>query len=348
MSAEPHILVVGAGAVGLAYGYHLQRGGARVAFLVKPKYAAAARRGVAMYALNTKAGRRREPVRFDGFEVLTETAEVAATRWDQVWLCLSSTALRAPEVQSTRGSHQGAGERARPERPWFDALCGAIGEATLVSLTPALDDHAYLTARYPEDRVVSGMINMISYQAPLLGETVPEPGIAYYRPGKNPFSGPDADRVGGVVAALAAGGWRAKRVKDAARSAAFGSAMMMPPIAALELSGWGFAETRRSPHLKTAVGAVSEAIRAVAAYRGEPRPLARFAIRGCVLRLLTRLAPRVLPLDVETYLHYHFEKVGAQTTLMLERWVTLGNERGVATPALGELLAALAAARQAK
>ena len=327
MSAEPHILLVGAGAVGLAYGYHLQRGGARVAFLVKPKYAAAAWRGFAMYALNTKAGKRREPARFDGFEVLTETAEVAAAGWDQVWLCLSSTALRAP---------------------WFDALCGAIGDATLVSLTPALDDHAYVTARYPADRVVSGMINMISYQAPLAGETVPEPGVAYYRPGKNPFSGPDAGRVAGVVAALSAGGWKAKRVKDAARSAAFGSAMMMPVIAALEASGWGFAETRRSPHLKTAVRAVSEAIRAVAAYRGESRPLARFAIRGCVLRLLTRLAPLALPLDIETYLHYHFDKVGAQTTFMLERWVTLGNERGVATPALQRLLTTLAAVRQAK
>jgi len=324
---SPRVLLVGAGAVGQAYGFHLQQGGTRVAFLVKPKYAEAARAGFSVYPLNTKAGKRREPTPFSGFEVLTDTAEVAAARWDQVWLCLSSTALRAA---------------------WFDALCGAIGEATLVSLTPALDDHAYVTARYPEDRVVSGMINMISYQAPLPGEEVPEPGVAYYRPGKNPFSGPDDARVAGVVDALSAGGWKAKRIKDAARPANFGSAMMMPTLVALELSGWSFAAVRKSPHLKAAVGASREAMRVVAAYRRESRPLSRLVMRPWILRLLTRLAPRVLPLDVETYLRYHFEKVGDQTAFMLERYATLGGEHGVPTPTLNTLRRALSEARQAK
>ncbi|TNF31110.1 MAG: ketopantoate reductase [Deltaproteobacteria bacterium] len=327
MGDAPRILLVGGGAVGQAYGFHLQRGGARVAFLLKPRHAAAARAGFAVYPLNTKAGKRREPTRFSGFDVRTDVGEVAAERWDQVWLCLSSTALRAP---------------------WFDALCGAIGDATLVSLTPALDDHRYVTARYPAERVVAGMINMISYQAPLPGEVVPEPGVAYYRPGRNPFSGPDAGRVAAVVAALSAGGWKARRVRDAARAASFGSAMMMPALVALELSGWSLAAVRRSPALRTAVAASGEAMRVVAAYRGESRPLSRLAMRPCVLRLVTRLAPRVLPLDVETYLRVHFEKVGDQTAFMLERYATLGAERGVPTPALEALRARLAAARQAK
>jgi len=338
VSSAPHILIAGAGAVGQAYGRHLRLGGGRVAFLVKPKYAEEAFSGYAMYALNTRAGKRREPVRFEGFEVVTDLAAVAAQRWDQVWLCLSSTALRGGT--------------------WLADLCGAIGDATLVSLTPALDDHAFVTARYPADRVVSGMINMISYQAPLAGvgstvgssagEVVPTPGVAYYRPpGKNPFSGPADARVLGVVAALAAGGWKAKRVPDAARPANFGSAMMMPTLVALEASDWSFARLRQSPHLKTAMAASREAMKVVAAYRGESQPFSRVALRPWVIRLLTRLAPLALPLDIETYLGYHFSKVGDQTAFMLKGYTVLGAERGVATPALAELLEVLERTRAA-
>ena len=34
----PRVLMLGAGAVGMSYGYHLEQGGASVTYFVKPKY----------------------------------------------------------------------------------------------------------------------------------------------------------------------------------------------------------------------------------------------------------------------------------------------------------------------
>ena len=48
---EMNVLIVGAGAVGLVYGKHLQAGGATVSFLIKPKHRAQAEAG---YALNPR------------------------------------------------------------------------------------------------------------------------------------------------------------------------------------------------------------------------------------------------------------------------------------------------------
>ncbi len=86
--AAPRILLVGAGAVGQVYGRHLQLGGADISFLVRPQYAAAVRRGFDLYPLRKRG--RRDAVRLQDFAVLTETAAVAAQRWDAVFLCVSS------------------------------------------------------------------------------------------------------------------------------------------------------------------------------------------------------------------------------------------------------------------
>ena len=65
-----NVLIVGAGAVGQVYGRHFQRGGADVAYLVKPEHLDETRRGFTLYPLND--GRPPPPVRFEGFEALTD------------------------------------------------------------------------------------------------------------------------------------------------------------------------------------------------------------------------------------------------------------------------------------
>ena len=90
------ILLIGAGAVGQVYGRHLQLGGAEVAFYVKPKYADEARAGYRMYPLNQ--GRDVPAVVWKDFGVRTDLPATLAQGWDQVWLCVSTTA----PVASTR------------------------------------------------------------------------------------------------------------------------------------------------------------------------------------------------------------------------------------------------------
>ncbi|MBT5947613.1 MAG: hypothetical protein HOG94_08080, partial [Nitrospinaceae bacterium] len=57
-----------AGAVGLSYGYHLQRGGAEVCYFVREKYAEAAREGFTLYALNAKD--RTQPLCFQADQIV--------------------------------------------------------------------------------------------------------------------------------------------------------------------------------------------------------------------------------------------------------------------------------------
>lgn len=308
------VLIVGAGAVGQTYGRHLQAGGADVTFFVKPKHAPGAREGFTLYPLNG----RRDPVRFEGVGVVTTVAEVAAGRWDQVWLAVSSPALRGA---------------------WLGDVISAAGDAVVVLLTPGMDDRRLIGAHVPDDRVVSGLISLIAYQAPLPGEQrFDEPGIAFWFPpmGPSPFSGP---RAAEVVAALRAGGQPAKTVADVTASAPFASAALMPILLALEAADWQFDRLARGDHLARACAAVAESMAIVSRALGRKAPTFRHAVRPAVLRLVMALARRVLPLDIEVYLAYHFVKVGDQTRAAIARHVELGGEQGQSTHALASLLA---------
>src|SRR4051812_41531139 len=139
-------LVVGAGAVGQAYAYHLARGGAEVSFLVKPAHAAELAGPLTLYPLNRPRRQRTRPVSFHRFQVLTGFDAVAAQPWDQVYLTISSTALRAGD--------------------WFSRLAPALGQAPLVLLRPGPDDRRFVTERMPEEQIVQGVITLISYRAP--------------------------------------------------------------------------------------------------------------------------------------------------------------------------------------
>jgi 2-dehydropantoate 2-reductase len=313
-----NILLVGAGAVGQAYGWHLQGGGASVSFLVHEKYAAACRAGLTLYPLNRPKATRWQPVPFTGFGVLTHTDTVAAATWDQVWLCISSPALRGP---------------------WLDALLDAIGSATLVFLQPGLRDREAILERWPAERLVQGRITLLSYQAPLPGEHVPHPGVAYFFPplSATPFTGPPA-RTQAVVDALRAGGCRAKVSPHVRQQVALGSAVLMPHVVALETAGWSVQALRTGPLLPLAARASHEAMRIAATYIGCPLPAARHVVHPLLTRLALGLAPRLLPFDLQTYLRYHFTKVGAQTRAAMAVYIALGTELGLSSTYLEQLL----------
>ena len=312
-------LIVGAGAIGQAYGRHLALGGAQVTFLVKPAHAQAARAGFTLYALNRPRRQRARPLSFTGFAVMTSAAEVARERWDQVYLTMSSTALRAGG--------------------WFAELAPAIGDATLVLLQPGPDDRAFVLARVPEGRVVQGIITIVAYHAPLPGETrFAAPGVAYWFPplGPSPMSGAAA-RLDPVLAALRAGGLPARRIRDVAAVAAFPTALLMPWLATLEAVGWSFRALRGAgERMATAARASAQALAVVARSRGRASApaLMRLARRPLALRAVLRLAPLVMPLDVETYLRVHFTKVGDQTRDFLRGYIARGRAAGMPVDAL--------------
>lgn len=304
------ILLVGAGAVGQAYGRHLRLGGAEIAFLVREKYAVEARRGFDLYPLNRPCPRR-EPVRFDDFEVRT----TPGGRRDAVILCVSSTALRA-----------GA---------WVAELARAHPDAIFVTLQPGIEDREFLRRFVADERLVSGLIAIISYLAPLPGERVPRPGVAYWVPplSSMPFSGTAAKPI---IDAFRRGGIRSRRHPDVARLTAFSSAPVNIHMAALECAGWRFARVRR--HLSLAHNALREAVAVAARHEGVPPPSWPRLLRPEAARLAMELAPWILPLDVETYLRVHFTKVGDQTRAGLRTYVDLAKAYRLPHSHLAELL----------
>lgn len=325
--AGPRILIVGAGAVGQTYAYYLARGGATISFYVKPKHAAACEAGFDLHELRV-LGRPR-PRRLVGAATLTTIEEVAACTWDQVWLCLSTTGLR--------------GGKARPEEPsWLDALLPAIGDALVVSLQPDLDDRAFLTCRLPETRLVSGLITFVAYAAPLPGERLTPPGVAFMQPplAPNPFSGPRADEV---VTALRRGGASARRVRDVSGRVRLGAAILIPTMAVLGTLGWSLRAVARGPGRARVRAIVRESAAIVA--RGRPGLITRLLLSlyasALGLTLVARLLPRLTPFDLEVYLRAHFTKVGDQTRVMLATYCEHARALGLPHETLAAALAQL-------
>ncbi|HRE92159.1 MAG TPA: 2-dehydropantoate 2-reductase N-terminal domain-containing protein, partial [Myxococcota bacterium] len=89
-------LLVGAGAVGLSYGWYLARAGCDVAYLVKPKYADELAGGATLYFPKKRGVRDPQafPCGAGGYRVLTTNSEVEREAWDYALICVSATALR--------------------------------------------------------------------------------------------------------------------------------------------------------------------------------------------------------------------------------------------------------------
>jgi hypothetical protein len=207
-----------------------------------------------------------------------------------------------------------------------------------------MDSEERIRAAFPGDRVVPGLIGLVSYQAPLPGHAAPRggPGVAYLFPPGSPtaFGGAHGRAV---AEALARGGCPAVENPRIGETSAFGSGLLMPNMAALELAGWSLAALRRGPLLALAAEAARQAIRVAAARLGVRAPILLFLLRGVTLRVVWKLAPRVMPIDLETYLRYHFTKVGGQTRQLLAEYRRDGEAAGLETSAVAELSGRLSA-----
>jgi hypothetical protein len=317
-------LIVGAGAVGQVFGRHLAEGGAEVTFLVKPAYADEARAGYTMYPL-ARGKKPPRAVRFAGFGVITSAEEAAASAWDQVYLAVSSVALRAGT--------------------WLADLARATKDATIVFLQPNLDDRGVLTAVVDPVRVVDGTIGFISYHAPLPGETrFAEPGMAYwFPPAASPYSGTDRARVDAVVGALRAGKLPAKRIRDVPRMAPFPNAVLYSYLCALEGAGWSFATLRSGDYLRDAGRGAREAMAVAGKQVGAKPPLGvRMVARPTMIRIALRLMRRVVPIPMETYFKTHFTKTGEQTRIGVRAYIEAGKRLGLPVGGIERLTVYLA------
>lgn len=313
-------LIVGAGAVGQVYGHFLQRGGASVSYFIKEKYKEECENGFTLYRCRRSGLGAAE--RFDADGLFTQFDDLKQTRWDQVWLTVSSADLRGG---------------------WLEQLREVIGDATVVMLQPDLDDRDYVYSVFPQEQVVCGIVNFISYQTPLpdLPDYHPDAakkGVAYLLLPMMPaeFSG-NEDRLPSVMGAIASGRFNVKVDQDASRVYADRSAMMIPLVALLELENWSFTRLRISNSLDLAVGAAREALAIVAAKFGRrlnwtERLFSLFWVKMAlpVMRFLS-------PMDAESYVKFQFVKTAPQTRMMLKHFIDDGEKLGQPVVSLREL-----------
>lgn len=311
------VLFVGAGAVGQVYGLYLQRAGATVGFLVRPKYAAEARAGFTMYPLNR--GERGTTVHFDGFEVYDDQATAMQQPWDQIWLAVSGPAIGGP---------------------WLDELARALRpETALVSLQPGPEGKRRIESLgLPGKQLVFGIIAFIAYQAPLPGETrFPGSGIAYWLPpGPSPFSG-DPTAVAAIVDHLRRGGCPATPDPNLEPKVHFGTPLLQVIIAALEGAGWSWAAIRQGDGFQVATRAFGEAVAIAGRELDQKPPFWTRLIGPLAMRVAMITTPWIIPIDLETYLAYHFTKVGDQTRAHLDHWIARGAAHQMPTDALRRL-----------
>jgi hypothetical protein len=321
------VLIVGAGAIGQPFGRHFQLGGATVAFLVRPKYAEAARQGFWFYPLNRRASVRWEPERMH-FEIFHNQATALAQPWDLVVLAISSLALRS-------GS-------------WFDELASDLSTTPLLCLQAGPEDPEYVFSRVDRAQVAWGMLAITSYQAPLPHENLPHPGVAYWvmPPAGIGFSGLPAV-LDPITTTLARGGMRNHTLPSVATELAFQSALLDKFIIALETRVWSFERLSADrPHLTTAWTAMRESWALAEAIHQVRTPLPLRLIRPWMLRAALALAPRVMPFDLEAFFTFHYAKVSEQTRFILQTQLDQHRAHGVACPATTALAEALDAARE--
>ena len=317
------ILLVGAGAVGQVYAWHFFRAGHDVHFFLKEKHVAEAQRGFTLYDLNDDK-KRTNPVLFTEFGCQSDWAAVAEKRWDQVWLCMSSAALAQTDLQP---------------------MAQAIGEATVVVLQPGPDDLRKVQAVVGEERAVAGMITFMSYHAPLSGETVPRPGIAFWIPPLTPMA-VDGERVRAeaVIATLNGAKVRAALRPGFHTRSVHSTGFFMAFLAALELGDWRFRTLGKNKVLlQTLKSAQREIHAAVAGHYGVKAPCALQALPVGLVPGALRLARNVTPVDLEVFFEAHFSKVRAQTVALLTLYAGQAEAQGLKHEAIDSLLAGLAA-----
>lgn len=322
MPAPPRIVVVGAGAVGSVYAFHLSRMGAEVSFYVRPKRRDEAAAGTALRHVSI-FGRRRAS-RFVPSSVVTSAEEVAALAPDEIWVATDTEAL---------------------EGDWLGPVLAAAPSATVVCLQPGARAGEIFRAHVPNERLVFGLIGMISWKSPLDGSTDPrEAGPPAYSVflDTSRFSGP---RAAAIVERLRAGGCPAKLDGNAPWVVARSTAMLIPLIAALEVTGWSLRRFAGSDVVPVGVGAVNEMIAVAAKERSMRVPLLSRLVPAFLLRLGARILPWVAPFDVETYLRVHFTKVGEQTTSLLREAIAGAKKLAFPHARLDVLVARLEASR---
>jgi ketopantoate reductase len=302
-------VLVGAGSVGQVYGHHLQRGGARITYVVRPHHIPRLSGGMVLYPWNRPD--RTRPVHWRDYTLATSVDEALEEPADVVVLCTSTPALL--------------------DGGWFDRVAARRGRATILALNVGEDVPGFLRARVPGEAITWGLVSFAAWPAPLPGQDLPRPGMAWWVPWgeRLSFSGPDAARI---VAVLQAGGLPSQVVSDVLTEVAFRGIVLSMVTASLAIEGWSFRALARDRGQRIlAIEAMRAWWRLAERRTGQPVPASLRALTPGVLAAILRwFLPRA-PLDFEAFFRRHYTKIAHQVTALLDQ--RIAHLRGAGLPA---------------
>jgi 2-dehydropantoate 2-reductase len=308
---KKNILIIGAGAVGLVYGRHLAMGGNQVTFFVREKYVTEMSKGSILYHMNNDKSLQK-PINFTDYSLMSSFDKLGQTNWDQIYLCISSTALQSFDFEGFKNH--------------------LLGEPTIVMLQPNSQDYQFLNQHFPAEQIVEGMITLISYATPLATEQVDPAGTAYWLPplAPTPFSG-EKKRRDEVIKAFKDGKLRAASDQNVQNKALFPTAFLTSFLTALEANNWKFESLKNNGAILNQLTKVyNEVFSTLEAKHKVKRPFGIGWISSpFAIKVLLKFAPRVMPMDIETYLEYHFKKVNDQTKLYMKNFHLTAESVGV-------------------
>jgi len=300
---KPAILIIGAGAVGLVYGRHFAEVGYPVTFLVKQKHMPKLEKGSILYHLN-KDKKKRNSIHFTNYQLVFDYEDLASTEFEQVYWCISSPALQAFNFN--------------------DFTPNLKGSPIQILLQPHKEDFAIISQHFKPNQIVEGMISLISYTTPLATETVEKSGTAYWLPPMmpTPFSG-NKQNTKQVVSTFKNSKISAKSVKSVFNEALYPSAFLATYLTALEISDWKFSILQQNNNLLQQLSKALKEVFAALSKKHEysaPFIFKLISSPNMVKRLMS-IAPKLMPMDIETYFEAHFTKVNAQTKLYMNNYL---------------------------
>jgi len=329
--SKPTVLIVGAGALGVATGYHLNLAGAAVTYLVRPARLQALQAPQVLYCYDDAQLKH-----FTDFHAVDSVAEAAKLSYDFVLVTLDGSSCQSAD-----------GTRLLAELG--EAIRGTAAVAVIAGI--GVREHCRQTMQLPDDRVVEGTMRMFSYQVdrvtmPLHPPTDPKQlaraSMAYRHPsgkagfmvaGKPAKAARDFAELYNQCGVSSCNRMNARLYSTFVRS-------FFPVAAVFDLAGWPDAKTMADNKelMNLCSGAMKEIMRLPE--NGWPGKLASLLIRPTTLaKNIIKMERDCLPLDSNGFNKFHHGgKVREQDIQVMRQCTESGKAQHKSMPALDEII----------
>ncbi len=324
------ILIVGAGAVGQVFGFYLHRGGQKITYFVKEKYLSNLKEGFTLHRVYSP--KKIETYQWEEFHSTSELSELSKKKWDQVWLCISSDALRSEFTK--------------------EVLSALPSGTPVIGFQPGPLDRELLSELCPKCTVSMGTINFSSTSSPIVDVQREKGGLAFFVPPYPPvlFDG-EKSVVSDAASSLSKGGLKAGVKAGAWEEMVSFGPLLITFVAGLELADWSLSSFFGDKELsRLTSSAARQSSIAVKKYfdKSASTVVSKIMTMPLVFNSMWRFFARMMPFDFEAFFRVHFSKVGAQTVELLKVYAELAEKSGLDSGSISELRERLLAQREGR